>query len=123
MEGVEGDDCIEGGTGRGPVLERGDDDPNAWECGEIPPRHGGKALTELDSDDLEPALGEKRGGLPGSAADLDEACARAEPGELDQIVDELAWRGRPRAVVELRRIVERGPEKARVGFPDHDAGQ
>jgi hypothetical protein len=118
VERVERNHGVEVVAGGVPLLERRGDDLHAWERRQLPPREVGKSLSELDADDLEPAVGERQGCLAGSAADLEKARPWLELRKRNQIVEELFWRDGPRTVVELRRVVEGSPEEVRIGISD-----
>jgi hypothetical protein len=76
VDRVDRDDGVEGRPGRIPRLEGGRDDLDVRERGELVTRKRGKSLPELDAHDLEATLGQRERRLAGSAANLDDACAR-----------------------------------------------
>jgi hypothetical protein len=112
VEGVDGDDAVEGSSRRLPRLERRADDLDRREPGELPAREGGEPIAELDADDLEAALGERNRRLARTAADLDQPCARGQP--RGEVVEQRRRADRPRPVVQLRRLVECLAERAPV---------
>ena len=107
VERREGDDGVEGRLVRLPVLERGVDNLDARELRELAARVVGEAGPELDADDGEPAFGERGGRLPGARPDLDDAPARRDPHQLDEVVDQLGRVRRTSPFVQLGHLLER----------------
>ena len=89
MESGERDHGVEADAQRLPGLDRRVDDLDLWEAGELAPRDRGEPLAALDADDLDPALGERNRRLARSTGDLDGAAAVSQPGERDEIVENL----------------------------------
>jgi hypothetical protein len=99
VDGVERLDAV-------PLLERGDMDVRR-EAGEIPARLLGKLRSQLERDDREAALEQWPRRLPGSATDLEQAIARLDLRELDEVVEQRRGVRGPRRVVAIRNGVER----------------
>ena len=114
VERVERVDAVENPARRIPSLERADLDLHAGKARELAPRNGGEIRSQLDGRDREAALGERQGRLARSATDLQERRAWTETCELDDVVEHLGRRNRPRAVVGLRDGIEARPEAVPV---------
>ena len=69
------------------------------------------SVRQLDADDREAALEQRPRRLAGRAADLEQPRAGLEPGERDQVVEQLRRILGPRRVVELGGGLERLPQR------------
>ena len=104
MERGEGDDGIEAAVGR-PALELRVDDLDVGEARQFLPGEGCEFSAELERDDLEASFGERKGGLAGARADLENPPARwNRPREVGE---ELVRIGRSHSIVERGDRLER----------------
>lgn len=71
-----------------------------------PPGDVDHARTRIDRSHPQAALAEVLGELPGAAADLDDASARLQPGDLEGGVDDLGWVAGTVRVIRLGEVVE-----------------
>ena len=111
VECGEGEDRIELCSLRLPAVEVGVDHLDRREVRQLAPRDGGELLAEFDAGDRVAALCKRQRGLAGAAADLDETSPRRKLSERDEIVEDLRRVVRPGAVVKLRRLLKRRPQK------------
>jgi hypothetical protein len=116
VERGRGQDDVERLGRQGPVLERGGDDLDLGEAGEVASGEGGKLRAELHRDDLAATLGQRHGGLPGPGADLQHPAARPDPGQLGQVVEERRRVARPGPVVQVGGLVEGRPQPLVIGW-------
>src|SRR5580704_11154015 len=96
-----------------PLLEPPLDDLSV-QAGQIPACGGGQLRAELDAGNPETAPGQRDGGLAGSAAQLQQVVAPGQPGDGDELVEELSRVVRADLLVAPRRLVERLPEPQAV---------
>jgi hypothetical protein len=71
----------------------------------------GELRSHLNADDRESAVQQRPGCLAGRAADFQQAIARLEPGQFDEVVKQFARIGRPRRVVQVGGRVEGPPQR------------
>jgi hypothetical protein len=90
-----------------PRLEIGHDDLGSRKRGEVPSRQRRQLFTQLDADEGEPARCECEARLAGSRPDLENAAARRDRREGDEVVEERVRIRGPREVVELGDRPER----------------
>ena len=101
-----------------PLLEPPLDDLGV-QPGQVAARGGGQVRAEFDAGDPETAPGQRDGGLAGPAAHFQQVVARSQPGDGDELVEELSRVVRADLVVAPRRLVERVPEPQAVLVRHH----
>jgi hypothetical protein len=106
VERGRGQDQVERLRRQRPVLERGRDDLDLGEPGEVAPGHRGQVGAELDGHDPAAALGQWDRRLPGAGADLQHAGTRPDPGQLGQVVEQRRRIAGPHPVVQVGDLVE-----------------
>jgi hypothetical protein len=116
----EGDDRVERAAARLPGLELRSHDLDGGKRRQLPAGDLGERRAQLDSDDLEPSLGERQRRLPRPGPDLEHASAVPEGPERDEVVEDLARIAGSRPVVELRDVLERRPQAVAAHPLVHD---
>jgi hypothetical protein len=120
--GRRGEHQVEGLAVTLPRLERRDVDLDGH-CGQVAARLLRQPRAQLDAHDREAALEQWPGGLAGPAAYLEQAGAALEPGQVDEIFEELLGVGRSSRVVQVRGRVERASQLLAHGIGGRRQGK